>query len=116
MVWLPISLPSREDPAHRASRPGISWPISKKVAVDVLSAQHVEEAGGVFAGPVVEGEGDDLAVARAVADQAAAAARAADRAHRPQAEDAVGRLPGRSRRIGAPARAQLPRPSSARQR
>ena len=69
--------------------------------MDVLLAQHVEEVVGVFAGPVIEGEGDDLAVARAVGDQAGAAAGAADRAHRSQAEDAV----------AARRQARRPRPS-----
>ena len=67
----------------------------------MLFAQHVEEAGGVVARAVVEGEGDDLAVARAVGDEAGAAAGAADGADRAQAEERGSPRAGRLGRSAA---------------
>ena len=58
-------------------------------ADDVLFAEDVDEGVGVGAGAVVEGEGDDVAVARAVGDESGAAAGAADDPDRAQSEEAA---------------------------
>ena len=75
-----------EDPPHRRFPPRHLLADLEEGAGDALFAQHVEEAGRVVAGAVVEGEGDGAALARAVGDEPGAAAGAADRAHRPQPE------------------------------
>jgi hypothetical protein len=67
----------------------------------VLLRQHADEVVGVVARPVVEGEGDDLALARAVGDEPGAAAAAADGADGAEAE-AVGAAGGEGARA-APA-------------
>ena len=55
----------------------------------MLASEDVEESGRVVARAVVEGEGDELALARAVGHESGAAAGAAHRPHRSQAEEAL---------------------------
>ena len=95
-----------QDAPHRFLAAGHLLTDLEEGAVGVFGAQHVEEGFGVFARPVVEAEGDDVAVARAVAQLARFAAAAADRAHGPQAEDLRAasrqRLGAAGRRAAAP--------------
>ena len=103
-----------EDLAHQAGVAADLLPELEEGPVDVLSAQHPEEAGGVGAGAIVEGQGDDLLTTRAVADQA----RVCRRCSRSRAPAAAGRRrrarPGTGRRRG-PGRCTRS-PSIARQR
>ena len=89
MVWLPISLPSRRMWRIASSRPGTSWPISKKVAVDVLLR------AGPRGRPRCRSWARRRRSARRPCGRAARcgasprAPRAADRAHRSQPEHAA---------------------------
>ncbi len=80
-----------EDLSHRGLAPRHLLTDLEEGAVDVLVAQHPQEARRVGAGAVVEGERDDLAPPRPVGVQPRGAARAADLADGAQAEGPVAR-------------------------
>ena len=105
---------------HPAHQPGVARGLLAKLEegpVDVLATQHPQEAGGVGARPVVEGQGDDLVPTGAVPDEPAVPAGAADRAHRAQPECAVvagGEAAGAGARSGAATPRDRPPPVAAR--
>ena len=78
--------PLGEDLPHRVFAPRHHLADLEEGPRHVLLAQHPQEVFGVVAGPVVEGEGDDLAIARAVGDEPGAAAGAADGADGTEAD------------------------------
>ncbi len=90
-----------EDPPHRRCAARHLLADLEEGSVDVLLAQHVQEARGVGAGPVVEGERDDLAAPRPVGVEPGGAAGAADLANGSQAEDPIARRRNPVHRAGA---------------
>src|SRR5215213_1153608 len=79
-----------ENPAHHRGAAGDLLADLEEGGVRVLLAQDIEEARGVVAGPVVEGEGEGRAVPRPVGVEHGPAPGTADNAHRAQAKDAPG--------------------------
>ena len=90
-----------EQASHRLLAAGDLLADLEEGRLDVLFAEDVGEGFGVCARAVVEGEGDDVAVAGPVGEEAVAAAAAADDPHRTEPEEAGARR--RQARLAAPA-------------